>query len=706
MSAIVRIERDGELALVIANNPPVNTITAEVRAGLFAALERLRTPDVRGVVLLCEGGTFISGADIGEFSGPPKEEEYRRLFNACEALQVPVVCAMHGTVMGGGLEIALACHYRVAAPGARFGMPEVTLGIIPGAGGTQRMPRLIGAEKALELILAAKPVDAQQAIALGFLDEIIDGDLRTGAVAYARRLIAAGRGPRRTGEMHVDPASATPTIFERMAELARSRYPNRNAGLVAVDAVRAAVEKPFEAGLEYETLRVNECKQSPESRGAVHAFFAEREARRVPGLERATSRPVRAAGVVGAGTMGSGIAVCFANAGVPVTLLEADAEGLERGLKRIDATYQSMVDRGRLSAQDKAQRLALVRGSLSYEDLGDADVIIEAVYENMDLKRSIFAAIDRVAKPGAVLATNTSTLDVEEIASATRRPQDVIGMHFFSPANVMPLLEVVRTSRTSPDTIRTVMDLAKPLRKTPVLASVCYGFIGNRMMEGYAREAQRMVLEGATPREVDTALETWGMAMGILGVFDMAGIDVGVNVHTANRDRYPPDPTYYQADFALYEAGRLGQKNGKGYYRYEPGQRTRIDDPEALAILRARAQQLGVEQRPHTEQEIVERCIYPLINEGFRILEEGVALRASDIDVVWTAGYGFPRYRGGPMFHADTIGLPTLLEGVRKYERLFGPMHWRPAPLLVRLVEQGKSLAQWEAERANNAGMR
>jgi 3-hydroxyacyl-CoA dehydrogenase len=412
------------------------------------------------------------------------------------------------------------------------------------------------------------------------------------------------------------------------------------------------------------------------------------------------ARDIKSAGIIGAGTMGGGIAICFANAGIPVTLLDADAQGLESGLSNIDRTYQSMVDRGRLTVQEKSRRVQLIRTSLAYGDLADADVVIEAVFENMDLKRKIFATLDRVAKPGAILATNTSTLNLDEIAAATRRPPDVIGMHFFSPANVMPLLEVVRTASTAPATIRTVMDLAKALRKTPVLAKVCYGFIGNRMMEGYAREAERMVLEGATPHQVDSALEAWGMAMGILAVFDMAGVDVGVNVHKANAEQFPRDPTYYQADFALYDAGRLGQKNGKGYYRYEPGNRARIDDPEAIAILRTRARKLNVPQRVHTSEEIVERCLFPLINEGVRILEEGVAMRASDIDVVWTSGYGFPRYRGGPMFYADTIGLKTVLEGMLKYQRMFGPMHWQPASLLVQLVEQNLSIAQWEEQRS------
>jgi 3-hydroxyacyl-CoA dehydrogenase len=697
----VTAQRDGEIALLIANNPPVNTINAAVRADLGRAIDEIGSwQDVKAVVFLCEGNTFFSGADIGEFAGPPREEEYRRLFNALENLPIPVVAAMHGTVLGGGLEIALACHYRVAAPRTRFGLPEVTLGIIPGAGGTQRMPRLIGVEKTLELIISARPVDTEQARTLGFLDEVIEGDLRAGAIAYARKLIAEGRGVRRTGERSVDPATATPEIIAKLTEQAKRQYPNRTAALTAIEAVTASTRLSLADGLALETELVNKCKQTDESKGAVHAFFAERETRKIPDLPAtAVTRPIKSAGVIGAGTMGGGIGICFANAGIPVTVIDASQEGLDRGLANIEKTYGSMVKRGRLSEEDKVKRMSLIKGSLSYDDLRDADVIIEAVFENMDLKKSIFAKLDEVAKPGAVLATNTSTLDIDEIAAATKRPQDVIGMHFFSPANVMPLLEVVRTKTTSADTIRTVLDLSKPLRKTPVLARVCYGFIGNRMMEGYAREAERMVLEGATPRQVDSALERWGMAMGILAVFDMAGVDVGVNVHTANAHRYPPDPTYYQADFALVEAGRLGQKNGKGYYRYEPGDRTRYDDPEAIEILRARAAKLGVEQRQHTEEEIVERCIYALVNEGIRILEEGIAVRASDIDVVWNAGYGFPRFRGGPLFYADTIGLPKLLEGILKYQRIFGPMHWQPAPLLEKLVRENKTIAQWEAEK-------
>ena len=699
---IVRVERDADIALVIIDNPPVNTITAEVRDGLRQALKQLDRSGISAVILICEGSTFFSGADIGEFNGPPKESEYREIFNAYENMQVPVVVAMHGTVMGGGLEIALACHYRVALSGTRFSMPEVTLGIIPGAGGTQRMPRLIGAEKALDLIVSARMVDAKQALELGFIDEVVSGDLKQSALVYARRLLAVNSGPRRTRDVRIEPVTATPEIFDRAEQQARKLYPNRTAALVAIEVVKAALTLSFDQGLEYETKRVNECKTTVESRGAVHAFFAERESRRVPGIPDTTSsRKISSAGVIGAGTMGGGIAICFANAAIPVTLIDASEQGLQRGLANIEKIFQTMVDRGRITAEVKAQRLKLISSSLSYDALSNADIIIEAVFEDMELKRKIFAQLDAVAKPGAILATNTSTLDIEKIATATRRPADVIGTHFFSPANVMPLLEVVRTAHTAPDVIKTVMDLSKPLRKTPVLARVCYGFIGNRMMEGYAREAQRMVLEGSTPRQVDSALEGWGMAMGILAVFDMAGIDVGVNVHKANAAQFPPDPTYYQADLALYEAGRLGQKTSKGYYRYEPGNRSRFDDEEALAILRTRAQTLNVATREHGSEEVVERCLYPLLNEGFRILEEGVAMRASDIDVVWTSGYGFPRYRGGPMFYAETIGLRVLLDGILKYQRVFGPMHWQPAPLLVELVQKGMSIAEWEQARSS-----
>jgi 3-hydroxyacyl-CoA dehydrogenase len=693
--------RDG-IAVITVDNPPVNTITAAVRADLNAALDEIERGARPGAVLLrCAGKTYFSGADISEFAGPPKEAEYRALWARFENQPVPVVVAMHGAVLGGGLELALACHYRLAAADARLGLPEVTLGIIPGAGGTQRLPRLIGVEKSLDLILSAKPVSAQEARALGIIDAVIDGDLLEGALQYTRELLASGAGSRPTSRRTVDPSTATDEIFARMRARAEREFANRVAGFTAIEAVQASVSLPLAEGLLFEEKLANRSKDTPESRGAIHMFFAERESRRVRDLPAGTAaRPVRAAGIVGSGTMGGGIAMCFANAGVPVVLVDADEAALKRGLATIARNYDSMVKRGRIDEPEKARRMALIQGTLDYQALSQADVVIEAVFENMDLKRRIFAALDKAAKPGAVLATNTSTLDVAQIAQATSRPEDVIGMHFFSPANVMPLLEVIRTDLTSASTIQTVMELSRPLRKTPVLARVCYGFIGNRMMEGYAREAGRMVLEGASPREVDTVLEKWGMAMGILAVFDMAGVDVGVNVHKANAKRYPADPSYYQSDFALVEAGRFGQKNGKGYYRYEAGDRKRHDDPEAIAIIAQRAQKLGVTAQAHSEQEILERCLYPLINEGFRILEEGVAQRASDIDVVWCAGYGFPRYRGGPLFYAEEIGLARVLEGIERYRTRFGAMHWEPAALLVDLVTRNKTIAAWEREKS------
>ena len=611
VSVAVSQAPESAVAVVTVNNPPVNVISALVRAGLEDALTQLESlPRLGAVVVQCVGSTFFSGADISEFGGPPQEEAFRRLFGRLEALPVPVVAAMHGTVLGGGLELSLACHYRVAAPETRFGFPELTLGLFPGAGGTQRMPRLIGIEKTLELILSARPISAAQARELGFLDEILTVDWRSEALAYARRLAVQGKGPRRTCECSVEPKTASDAVIERLTTEARKKYPHQSAPFRAIEVVRASARLPFAEGLEYETKLVREAIATRECQAAVHVFFAEREARRLPDAPAETrARNIQRAAVIGAGTMGSGIAICFANANLPVTLLEATAENLERGRAAIERNYESLVQRGRLTAEEKAQRLSLVRGTVDYVDLKDADVIVEAVFEDMELKKQVFRSLDQVAKPGAVLATNTSTLDITEIAAATKRPGDVIGMHFFSPANIMPLLEVVRTEQTSWQAIRTVMDLAKPLRKTPVLAKVCYGFIGNRMLEGYAREAERMVLEGATPRQVDTALEEWGMAMGILAVFDMAGVDVGVKIHQAHAGRFPPDPTYYQADAALVEAGRFGQEERQ---RLLPlCARSDLHAPRTilrqLAILRARSAQLRVPPRGHDPQEIVER---------------------------------------------------------------------------------------------------
>jgi 3-hydroxyacyl-CoA dehydrogenase len=700
LNDVVRLEVDNDIATIIVNNSPVNTIDASVRDGLNKAMDAIALESsLKAVVLLCEGKTYFSGADIGEFNGPPKEEEYRHLFLRFENLSLPVITAMYGTVMGGGLELALACHYRVALAGTRFALPEVTLGIIPGAGGTQRMPRCIGIEKTLDMVVNAAMVSAAEGKTLGFIDEVCEGELNQFARTYALSIIEKKSGVRPTSRNSV--AALDGEKIETFKNIARKKYPHQTAALTAIEAITSSARLSFLEGLIYETELVNQAKASPECKGLVHLFFAERETVKVPEISDTVAlRQINKVAVIGAGTMGAGIAICFANADFPVTLIDVSQEGLDRGLKNIDQNYQSRVDRGRITPEQKQASMSLISGSLRMESIHEADLVIEAVFEDMNLKSNIFKQFDIYAKPGAILATNTSTLDINKIAAVTQRPQDVIGLHFFSPANVMPLLEVVRTDSTSQETIRTCMMLAKKIRKTPVLSKVCYGFIGNRMMEGYAREAELMALEGATPRKVDDALQKFGMAMGILAVFDMAGIDVGVNVHKANVEQFPPDPTYYQSSHALFDAGRLGQKNGKGYYKYIAGDRNRYDDEEALEILRKRAEALCVVQRSdHSEQEIIERCLFPLLNEAIQILDEGVALRASDIDVAWSSGYGFPRYRGGPLFYAETLGLKVLYDGILKYQKKFGSMHWRPARLLEQLVKEGKSISEWESMR-------
>lgn len=700
MADVVDLQIDAGIAKITVNNPPVNTITAQVRDELNQCLDQLEeSQGVQALILACEGKTFFSGADIGEFNGPPKEAEYRALFSRFEQLPIPVIAAMHGTVMGGGLEIALACHYRIASRGTRFAFPEVTLGIIPGAGGTQRMPRLIGIESTLDMVVNAAPLQEEEAKDRGFIDVIAEDNLQQAANAYARKLINEGMPTRPTAAMKVEPVAES--IVEKFQQLAKKKYPHRVAALTAIDVIEKSAKLEFSEGLNYETEQVNKAKMTQECKGSIHAFFAERATAKIPEISSSVkAREVKKVVIIGAGTMGAGIAMCFANAGIPSILVDINEQSLQRGLENIDATYEIRVKRGRMSAEKKADAMALIDGDTSMDRVADADLVIEAVFEDMNLKQSIFKSLDEKTLPGTILATNTSTLDINKIAEATSHPENVIGLHFFSPANVMPLLEVVRTDSTSPETIRTAMELAKKIRKTPVLAKVCYGFIGNRMMEGYAREAEFMALEGATPRKIDNTLQGFGMAMGILAVFDMAGVDVGVNVHKANAEQFPPDPAYYQASQAMYDAGRMGQKNGKGFYQYKPGDRNRYDDEEALRLLKERGEKLGIQQRDdHTEQEILERCLFPLINEAIQILDEGVALRASDIDVVWTSGYGFPRFRGGPLYYADTIGLKTVYDGILTYQKKFGSVHWRPAPLLKKLVIEGKSIADWEASQ-------
>jgi len=693
----------GEVAVVTVDSPPVNTLTREVRAGLEAAFEFLRgKPAARAVVLACAGKTFLSGGDMREFETGVQAPGYHEVLRLIEDSPVPVVAALHGTVMGGGLETAIACHYRVAEAGTKLGLPEITLGIIPGAGGTQRLPRLIGLEAALDMMLSGKPLSAAEAAKVSLVDTAVAGDVTAAAVAYARELVASGKGPRRTREMSVEGREkAGEIIAARRAQLGKA-FRNRNSPHVLLDAVQAAAELPFDAGIARERELSSQVERAVEGRAFRHLFFGERELRKIPGLPAdVKSRKVAKVGIVGAGTMGGGIAMCFANAGIPVTIVDARQEALDRGLATLRKNYERSVSRGSLKTEEMERRLALIQPTLDYAALRDADLVIEAVFENLALKKEIFAKLDAVAKPGAIIGSNTSTLDIDEIAAVTQRPQDVIGLHFFSPANVMRLLEIVQCAKTAPEVVMTALDIAKTIKKVGVVAKVCYGFIGNRMMDPYGREAERCVLEGATPEEVDGALEDFGMAMGILAVYDMAGVDIGHLTRVERAHLLPKDPGFYRPSAMLTERGWLGQKSGRGYYRYDNPERKRTPDPEAIALFAEEARRLGVPQRKPAKQEIQERCLYAMINEGALLLEEGIALRASDIDIVYTAGYGFPGYRGGPMFYADTVGLKAIYDKILEFRKVLDPQYWQPAPLLEKLAKAGSSFAQWQAGRAS-----
>ena len=702
MSEIVSYTVRGDIAVVTVDNPPVNTMTREVRAGLKQSFEVLRgNRDVKAIVLACAGKTFLSGGDMREFDTGVRDPGYHEVLRLIEDSAVPVIAAVHGTVMGGGLETAIACHYRVAAEGTRLGLPEITLGIIPGAGGTQRMPRLIGLEPALDMMLSGKPSPAQQAKDAGLVDIVTSDELIEAALAYARDLVAKGAGPRRTRDRSVAGGEkVAEVITARRAQVAKTMR-NRNSPNVLLEAVEASVSKSFDDGIAFERSLSSQVERATEGRALRHLFFAEREVSKIPGLPaNVKARPYARIGIVGAGTMGGGISMCFANAGIHVVVLDTSQENLDRGLATVRKNYDRSVARGSMKPEQREKSLGLITTTLDYAALGTADVIIEAVFENMALKKEIFTKLDAVAKPGAIIATNTSTLDIDEIAAVTKRPQDIIGLHFFSPANVMRLLEIVQCTKTAPDVVVTALDMAKTIKKVGVVAKVCYGFIGNRMMDPYGREAEHCVLEGATPEEVDSALESWGMAMGILAVYDMAGIDIGHLTRVERAALLPKDPGFYRPCAMLAERGWLGQKAGRGYYRYDGADRKRTPDPEVVAMLHEEGKRLNIEQRRPTRQEIQERCLYAMINEGARLLEEGVALRASDIDVVYTAGYGFPRYRGGPMFYADTVGLKVVYDKILDFQKILDPQYWQPAPLLKQLALAGSSFAQHQAEQS------
>ncbi|OGT78610.1 MAG: 3-hydroxyacyl-CoA dehydrogenase [Gammaproteobacteria bacterium RIFCSPLOWO2_02_FULL_56_15] len=698
MSDVVSYECAGNIGVITINNPPVNAMSYAVRLGLWRVLDEfLADPGAAGGVLICTGRTFIAGADITEFDRPPEDPWLPKLLNKLEASPKPMVAALHGTALGGGFETALACHYRCALSSSSMGLPEVNLGLLPGAGGTQRLPRLTGIPKALDMILSGKPVGAAEAKSCGVIDEIIDGDLREGAIAYARRLVEQGAPVRRLGEMEIDTTGLQEGFFEQ----ARAKVARESRGFFSpkqiINCLQAAAEKPFTEALELETRLFNECKASPHSRAQRYLFFAERTITKIPDIPKDTPlREINSVGIIGAGTMGSGIAINFLNAGIPVILLEMSQEALDRGIGRIRKTYSDYVDKGRLQAGVMDQRMALLSGSLDYQALAGADLVIEAVFEDMKIKREVFSKLDQVCKPTAILATNTSSLDVNEIAGITKRPEDVIGLHFFAPANIMVLLEIVRGAKTAKDVIATSMALARRIKKTAVLVGVCFGFVGNRVYFPYIREADFMMLEGVAPERIDRLAYDWGMAMGPLSVVDLSGIDVFHSALMAWRDR-PVDPVAYRMLGLLREQGRLGQKTGAGYFGYDG--RKPVPDAAVVGMARREAERLGVPQREVEDEEIIERLLFAMVNEGARVLDEGIALRACDIDVVFTSGYGMPRYRGGPMIYADMTGLQKVYDAVCKYRDRYGDRYWTPAPLLEQLVTEGRTFEQWSLDK-------
>jgi 3-hydroxyacyl-CoA dehydrogenase len=685
--------RDGVAAVITLDHPPVNGLDLDTRTGIGAGIDRALEDAAVGAIVLTGGEKLFSGgADIREFGTPAAvtEPTLHTLIRMVESSGKPVIAAIGGTCMGGGLELSLACHFRVASKGATFALPEVKLGLLPGAGGTQRLPRAIGPEAALNMIVSGASVPAAQFVGTALVDETVDGEVLAGALAFAHKAVAERRPLKRLRDVVIDYPDA-----EAFFEFARNTVGPMAKGLPAplkcIDAVAAAVAKPFEEGLRTERELFLGLMQSPESRALRHAFFAERAAAKIPDIGDKTSpRKIARVAVIGAGTMGGGIAMNFLSAGIPVALLEMNREALDRGLATIRRNYEGSVKRGKLTAEALERNIALLAPTLSYDDLAAADLVIEAVFEDMAVKENVFRKLDEIAKPGAILASNTSTLDLNRIAAATKRPQDVVGTHFFSPANVMKLLEVVRGKASAPDVLVTVMKLAKKIGKTAVVAGVCDGFIGNRMLEQYIRQALFLLEEGASPPQVDRALERFGMAMGPFRVSDLAGNDISWAIR---KRRYveKPQVVYSRIADRVCELGRFGQKTGSGWYRYEAGRRDAIPDPAIDAVIEAYRKEKGFVPRKIADDEIVERLIFALVNEGARILEDGIALRASDIDLVYLTGYGFPLARGGPMFYADTVGLYNVVRAMHRFAANphGDPGFWQPAPLLARLASEG-----------------
>lgn len=689
MSDVVSFAKEGSIGLITVNNPPVNALSQAVRAGIKESVEKgIADPDVKAMVILCEGRTFIAGADIREFGKPPMEPHLPDVVQSIEDSPKPIIAAIHGTALGGGLEIALGSHFRIAHSSAKVGLPEVKLGLLPGAGGTQRLPRVAGVEAALEMITSGDPVSAAKAKEMGIIDEITEGDLKKAAIAYAKRVIDEQLPLRRVSQLEAK--LDTPTVFEDFAKRNARKFRGFLAPYKCIEAVKAATELSFPEGMKREREIFVELQASDQSKALRHVFFAEREVVRIPGLpEDQPTRDIKSVGIIGAGTMGGGIAMCFANAGIPVYLLDVSQEFLDKGMATIKKNYANTVSKGRLTQEEMDKRMSLIKPTLSYDDLKDVDLVIEAVFEDMNIKKEVFKKLDTVCKPGAILASNTSYLNINEIASVTKRPEDVMGMHFFSPANVMRLLENVRGEKTSPEVYATAMKIGRKIGKIPVLVGVCDGFVGNRMLAQRTRECAFMLEEGALPWQIDKVIYDFGFPMGPFAMADLAGLDVGWRNRKAKFDQLTEREKRCNILDKICEMGRFGQKTGAGYYKYDE-KRNPTPDPLIEELIINHSKEVGIERREIGDQEIIERAIYSMINEGAKILEEGIAARPLDIDIVWIYGYGFPRYRGGPMFYADLVGLNKIYEAILKYREAVGPEYWTPSPLLEKLVKEGK----------------
>ena len=685
LTEVIDYKKQGNVAVISSNNPPVNALGFSVRKGLADGIAKsMEDESIKAVLIYCKGRTFFAGADITEFGKPMKEPILGQVLQIIESCHKPVIAAMHGTTFGGGLEIALTCHFRVAIPNSQFGLPEVKLGLLPGAGGTQRLPRVVGVEKALQMITSGNPIGSTEALETGLLDEIVDSDLLEGALTFANKIITESRPLRSISQQteKIDDARNNPDKFTNFRKSIARKTRGFDAPEACVKAVEAAVNKPFAEGLKYERSLFENLVSGSQSAAQRHYFFAERQVAKIPDIPKDTQQlEINKVAIIGAGTMGGGIAMNFVNVGIPVTLVEAQQEFLDRGLATILKNYEVTASKGKITDEEVKNRMSLITGSISLDDIADADLVIEAVFENMDLKKEIFAKLNKICKPEAIMASNTSYLNIDELAATTDRPENVVGLHFFSPANVMKLLEIVRGEKTSKGVLATSLTIAKKIKKIAVMVGVCFGFAGNRMFAQRRREVDALVLEGASIDQLDRVLFDFGFPMGPFVLNDLIGNDIGWNKDTSSSTSIKE---------ILCEMGRLGIKSGAGYYKYESGSRVPVPDPEVEKMVEEFSAKNGIQRRQITDEEIIERCIYAIINEGAKILEEGIAVRPSDLDVIWVNGYGWPVYLGGPMFYADLIGTEKILATLQKFEKDQGEI-WKPAALIEKLVAESKS---------------